>query len=173
MNLLDHIITVIPDITNLHEEAVRLDDVNLIDNRNIPYPGWFLYMSNDGAGQEGNIAFRLNENHKPVAAVMWVFDHESNLAVDMHDMNPVQPVTVGLPELFQPMMTAPSPYLWEFEGYPETFRTVYTTGMIWNTGSGWVYGDEQPDPDQSAHHFLYSFKHFAWVKKYRAQFAGT
>lgn len=169
---MDRIITLIPSVSELQAEAVNLTADNFVDNLNDPYPGWYLYMSNDGAGQEGNIAFLLDEQGNPTSAVMWVFDHESNLAADIHAVNPDQPAWTGVPDMFSGVLQPPSPFLWRFDGYPETFHTVYATGAAWNTGDGWVYSAVSPDPDQSAHHFLYSFKQFRWVQTYKEKFAS-
>lgn len=181
MNNFDKIISLIPDPSSLHQEAQKIASEDSEYAEFIPeaLPSFDVFKSNDGGGQEGNIAF-YKENGKVVAALAYAFDHESELFVGMDSeaLAKEQFIFNGVPEVFAPVFGEASPFLWKFEEFPTTFSTVFATAAAWNTDGSWSYADlsdktdfedhEPVDTKQLANYFKYSFKPFEFVAEYKA-----
>ena len=170
MTRFDDLITYLPSPAELHDEAQALCDEedDYFSFQVDALAGFDAFIAVDGAGQEGKIAF-LKEGNKVVGALMYAYDHESDLA-DLSDdwKNELShTLFVNAPEVFKPVLQQGSPFTWKYPDHPSTFTSVFATAAVWNVGDGWVVANEDDTADEAFKHIKYSFKKFAFVKEYK------
>jgi hypothetical protein len=169
MNKLKTLTTFLPSLAYLHDEAAYLasKESEYNEYKRDALPSFDIFRTYDGAGQEGGIAF-LKEKTRTIGALLFAYDHESSLASDLDDPTP-ETVFDKAPKVAQPLLTAGSPFLWNYEDSPVTKERVFATVAVWNFDGYWSYSTSLGEEalDEGMRHIKYSFKEFEFVKNYK------
>jgi hypothetical protein len=171
MTKFDDLTAFLPTPAELHQEAIDLcveEDADYFSFKQDILPNFDAFISVDGAGQEGKIAF-LKQDGKVVGALMYAYDHESDLADLAEDWQNELSHTlfINAPEEFKPVLEQGSPFTWKYPDYPSTFTSVFATAAVWNVGEGWVVANDDVTADEAFKHIKYSFKKLPFVKEYK------